>query len=55
MKRNDLQALNLVGPTEDNLVLDPIAVVHLNNLQYICYLPDFVPTHNPLDKATLLL
>ena len=26
MNRKDLQALNLVGPTKENLVLDPLAV-----------------------------
>ena len=33
--RKDLQALILVGPTRDNWVLDPLAVLHLNNLAYI--------------------
>ena len=27
----DLQALTLVGPTKDNLTLEPLAVLHLNN------------------------
>ena len=31
----DLQALTLVGPTRDNLVLDPLAVLHLKNWLYI--------------------
>ena len=31
----DLQTFTLVGPTRDNLVLDPLAVQHLNNGLYI--------------------
>ena len=31
LNRKDLQALTLVRPTRDNPVLDPIAVIHLNN------------------------
>ena len=30
-----LQALTLVGPTRDNLVLDPLAVLHLENWLFI--------------------
>ena len=29
--RKDLQALTLVGPTRENPVLDPLAVLHLDN------------------------
>ena len=35
MFRIDLQFLTLVGPTGDNLVLDPLAVLHLDNRQFI--------------------
>ena len=35
VNRKDLQALNLVGPTKDNPVQDPLAVLHLNNRLYI--------------------
>ena len=31
MNRKDLCALTLVGPTQDNLLLDPIDVLHLDN------------------------
>ena len=31
----DLPALTLVGPTRNNPVLDPLAVLHLNNHLYI--------------------
>ena len=31
----DLQALTLVGPTRENIVLDPLAVQHPNNQLYI--------------------
>ena len=31
MNRKDLQALTLVGPSRDNQVLDPLAVLHLDN------------------------
>ena len=31
MNRKDLQALTLDGPTRDNIVLDPLAVQHLDN------------------------
>ena len=27
----DLEALTLMGPVRENLVLDPLAVLHLNN------------------------
>ena len=30
VKLKDLQTLTLVGPTRDNSVLDPLAVLHLN-------------------------
>ena len=30
VNRKDLQALTLVGPTRDNLVFDPVAVLHLD-------------------------
>ena len=29
--RKDLQALTLVRPTRDNSVLDPLAVLHIDN------------------------
>ena len=35
VKRKDYQALNLVGPTKNNPVLDPLAVQHLDNRLYI--------------------
>ena len=35
VKSKDLQALNLVGPTRDNLVLDPLDVLHLDIQLYI--------------------
>ena len=35
VKRKDLQALTLVGPTQNNPVLDPLAVLHLDNWLYI--------------------
>ena len=31
VNRKDIQVLTLVGPTIDNLVLDPLAVLQLNN------------------------
>ena len=31
----NLWALTLVGPTKENLVLDPLAVQHLNNQQFM--------------------
>ena len=31
VNRKDLQALTLVGPTRDNPVPNPLAVLHLNN------------------------
>ena len=31
VNRKDLRALTLVGPTRDNLVIDPLAVLHLDN------------------------
>ena len=31
----DLQALNLVAPTRENLVLDPLAVKHLDNRLFV--------------------
>ena len=39
MNTNDLQASILVGPTMENLVLDPMAVLHLNKYTYFisCY------------------
>ena len=35
MNRKDLQALSLVGSTWKNPVLDPLAVLHLNNRLFI--------------------
>ena len=35
MNRKDLRALTLVGHTRDNLVLDPLALLHLDNRLYI--------------------
>ena len=34
VNRKDLQALTLVRPTQKNLVLDPLAVLHLDNRLY---------------------
>ena len=31
MGLKDLQALTLVGPTRENLLLEPLAVLHLDN------------------------
>ena len=31
VNRKDLRALTLVGPTWDNPLLDPLAVLHLDN------------------------
>ena len=37
MNIKDLQALTLVGPTREDLILDPLAVLHLDNqLSRIC-------------------
>ena len=36
VNRKDLQALTLMGPTRNNLVLDPLAVPHLDNRLYMC-------------------
>ena len=30
-----MRALTLVGPTRDNMVLDPLAVLHLDNQLFI--------------------
>ena len=38
MDRIDLQALNLVGPTRENPVLDPLAVLDLDNRLLVSYL-----------------
>ena len=35
MNRKDLQALTLLGSTTDNPVLDPLAVLHQDNLIYM--------------------
>ena len=35
LNRKDLRALTLVGPTRDNPVLDPLAVLHLYNQLFI--------------------
>ena len=35
MNRKELRALTLVGPTRDNPVLEPLAVLHINNRLYI--------------------
>ena len=34
--KTDLLALTLVGPTRNNPVLDPLAVLQLDNQLYIC-------------------
>ena len=31
MNIKDLQALTLVGPTREDLILDPLGVLHLDN------------------------
>ena len=35
VNRKDLRALTLLGPTRENLLLDPLAVQYLNNQLYI--------------------
>ena len=35
VNRKDLQALTLLGPTQNNPVLDPLAVLHHDNQLYI--------------------
>ena len=35
MNGKDLRALTLVGPTWDNPVLDPLAVLHLDKRQFL--------------------
>ena len=35
MNREDLLALTLMEPTRDNPELDPLAILHLDNLLYI--------------------
>ena len=35
VNRKDLQALTLMGPTRDILVLDPLDVLHLDNRLYV--------------------
>ena len=35
VNRKYLQALTFLGPTRDNLVLDPLAVLHFDNRQYL--------------------
>ena len=35
VNRKDFQALTLVGTTRNNPILDPLAVIHLDNLPYI--------------------
>ena len=35
VNRKDLRALTLVGPTRNNQVLEPLAVLHLDNQLYI--------------------
>ena len=35
MNKTDLRALTLVGPTRENQVQDPLAVLNLDNLLYI--------------------
>ena len=35
VNRKDLRALTLVGPTRNNRILDPLAVLHLDNRLYI--------------------
>ena len=35
VNRKYLQALTLVGPTRGNMVLNPLAVIHLDNRQYL--------------------
>ena len=37
MNRKDLQALTLVGPTRNNPVLDPLAVLHLDNQLFMLF------------------
>ena len=37
VNRKDLQALNLVGPTWNNPVLDPLALLHPDNQLFICF------------------
>ena len=40
--KKDLQALTLVGPTRENLIVDLLAVLHLDTRLFIskCYLLD---------------
>ena len=48
MNRKYLQALTVVGPTRDNLVLDTLAVLHLNNRLYIMKYIEVITKYNDL-------
>ena len=43
MNIKDLQAIPLVGPTRENLILDPLTVQHLDNLLFINVLYHCLP------------
>ena len=48
VNRKYLQALTVVGPTRDNLVLYTLAVLHLNNRLYIMKYIEVITKYNDL-------
>ena len=52
MNRKDLQALTLVGPTRNNLELDPLAVLHLDNKLFRNGVMQICQKFDPLSPLT---